>query len=429
MNTRIAMVVSLSAVLLATGVATAPVRTQKATIHESPHKRLSNSCEECHVATSFRDIRFDHGRTGFPLDGHHRRAACLDCHSVADFSLVENTCASCHEDVHRARLGPDCSRCHGGQGWAVIDAEAIHASTNFPLLGRHTTLDCESCHRGMRVEGFRQTSTQCVGCHREDYLATSSPAHATGGFSTDCQTCHNVLGWTPATMVDHEPMFPIFSGTHRGRWSACAECHIVPNTYATVSCIDCHTHAQSLTDPTHQGMTGYTYTTQACLSCHPTGVADDFREHDAAFFPVYSGAHLRRWDKCLDCHPTPSNKQVFTCVDCHDHVQTLMDPVHQGFNGYAYDSPTCLGCHPTGQAGEFRDHDATEFPIYSGVHRGKWNDCGVCHPTPTNKQVFTCIDCHEHSQQRMDDKHLGEVNNYVFSATSCYDCHPNGRKD
>ena len=345
MEIRAARAASLFAVLLAVTASTSPASAQKATVHESPHKKLSNSCEECHVATSFRDIRFEHSRTGFPLDGHHRRADCLECHSVADFSLVENTCGTCHEDVHRAR-----SRVPGAQGWAVFDAEGIHASTNFPLMGRHTSLDCESCHRGMRVEGFQQTATECVGCHRDDYMATTSPDHAAGGFSTECQTCHNVLGWTPASMVDHDPIFPIFSGSHRGRWDACADCHIVPNHYATVSCIDCHSHSQSLTDPIHQAMNGYAYTTQACLSCHPRG-----------------------------------------------------------------------------EAGQFRDHD-TVFPIYSGKHRGEWNDCAICHPTPTNKQVFTCIECHEHSQQRMDDKHLGEVNNYTFTPTSCYDCHPDGRK-
>jgi hypothetical protein len=29
----------------------------------------------------------------------------------------------------------------------------------------------------------------------------------------------------------------------------------------------------------------------------------------------------------------------------------------------------------------------------------------------------------------MDDKHLGEVDDYVYSSAACYDCHPNGLKE
>jgi hypothetical protein len=39
--------------------------------------------------------------------------------------------------------------------------------------------------------------------------------------------------------------------------------------------------------------------------------------------------------------------------------------------------------------------------------------------------VFTCISCHDHSQGNTDPRHTG-VSGYVYSATSCYSCHPTG---
>ena len=321
----------------------------KATRHRSPHKRLKRDCETCHVATSFKDIRFDHETTGFSIDGRHADLACLDCHSVEDFSRVENTCASCHEDIHRGRLGTSCERCHAPDGWRVIDAERIHAGSDFPLVGRHINADCEQCHRGARIGAFHDASPECVSCHRADYESATDPDHRASGFSTDCQGCHQPLRWRPATMVDHDGIFPIFSGTHNNQWGACAQCHVQPGNNKVVSCLTCHEHAQGLMDPVHQGINGYAYVTQECLNCHPTGVAGDFLEHDSAYFPIYRGAHKGKWGTCKKCHVNSADRGVFRCLDCHAHRQSKMDSKHRGRKGYSYDSNACYDCHPHGK--------------------------------------------------------------------------------
>jgi len=187
---------------------------QKATVHDSPHKKLVRSCEKCHVATSFKDIRFDHDDTDFHLAGLHSGVACLACHSVEDFAKVDPSCATCHQDIHRGRLGIECSRCHTEHGWTVFDAEGIHESTNFPLQGRHLLVDCLSCHPGMPTADFRRAWTPCYQCHLQDYESTVSPDHRASGFSALCQTCHEMTGWTPSFMPDHDMFFPIFSGKH-----------------------------------------------------------------------------------------------------------------------------------------------------------------------------------------------------------------------
>jgi hypothetical protein len=337
----------MSVAFIVPGIAVA----QRATPHKSPHKVLKRSCEDCHVPTSFNYIRFDHDDTNFRLRSLHAGVNCLSCHNIEDFTKVERFCATCHVDIHRSRLGEDCARCHSEDGWTVFDPEGIHENTSFPIQGKHLLIDCLSCHPGMPVADFRRVWTQCYDCHRDNYEATVNPVHAASGFSLQCQICHEMTGWTPAIMPDHDPIFPIYSGTHNNRWNTCSDCHVVPGNY-----------------------------------------------------------------------------KAFECILCHEHNQPETDSKHQGITGYVYSSPACYDCHPTGEAGDFGEHDVALFPIFSGAHRGKWDDCAICHPEPTNRKVFTCVECHDHDRTQMDDKHIGEAQDYVFDATSCYDCHPDGRK-
>lgn len=425
MRRRIVLLITAMAIFAPLQARAALPQQPGGTIHESPHKKLKRSCEACHTPSSFTEIRFDHDETGFPLEGGHNDVACLSCHSIEDFSKVEKSCATCHNDVHRGKLGVMCERCHLPQGWAVFDAEEIHAETNFPVMGRHSKLDCEACHKGIGTAEFHQARSQCVDCHEQDYQATTSPSHVTGNFSRLCTDCHTVLSWTPATMTDHDPFFPIFSGTHRGVWDACTICHTNPSNNKIFSCVNCHEHDQSLMDPAHAGVAGYSFTSTACYECHPTGVAGQFVDHDALYFPIFSGTHNNQWDECQICHTNPSNRKVFDCLSCHEHDRSLMDPAHQGITGYSYASNACYECHPTGQAGNFVEHDSQFFPIFSGTHNNQWDACETCHTNPSNRQVFDCTVCHEHDRSLMDPVHTG-MSGYSYTSTACYECHPTG---
>lgn len=248
---------------------------QKATVHDSPHKKLTRPCDVCHVATSFKDIRFDHKTTQFHLTGAHSDVACLECHNVEDFSKVAPSCATCHQDIHRSRLGVDCSRCHTVHGWTVFDAEAIHENTNFPVQGRHLLIDCLSCHPGMPTADFRRVWTQCYQCHLRDYEAAVSIDHRASGFSTLCQNCHEMTGWKPSIMPDHDMFFPIYSGTHNGQWNTCSDCHVVRGDFAVFECITCHAHNRNDMDSAHREVQRYSYNSQACYECHPDGRGED----------------------------------------------------------------------------------------------------------------------------------------------------------
>jgi mRNA-degrading endonuclease YafQ of YafQ-DinJ toxin-antitoxin module len=169
---------------------------------------------------------------------------------------------------------------------------------------------------------------------------------------------------------------------------------------------------------------GYPFT---CLECH------DELDWDGATFDhllagngfALVGAHVPL--PCTDCHLESSNQLIFQpanendCAACH---QADYDGEHIG-TGFP---STCLACHnvDTWEDATFADH-AQYFPIYSGPHsQGKWGECSKCHTDPNHFMVFTCLDCHEHSKLKMDDKHK-EENEYVYDSLQCYSCHPDGK--
>ncbi|HMR42759.1 MAG TPA: hypothetical protein PKC40_02955, partial [Saprospiraceae bacterium] len=108
--------------------------------------------------------------------------------------------------------------------------------------------------------------------HSADYNQTNDPDHASEGYPTNCETCHNENAWTPSSFDHDAQYFPIYSRKHKDEWNQCVECHTIPGNFMTFSCIDCHEHDDpaDLADE-HDGVPGYQYSSPACYSCHPTG--------------------------------------------------------------------------------------------------------------------------------------------------------------
>jgi len=95
--------------------------------------------------------------------------------------------------------------------------------------------------------------------------------------STDCMECHTTMsGWKPAKFTIHDAQFfPIYSGSHKGEWNRCTQCHEDLNNYANFTCLTCHEHNKSRMDSEHHEEGGYQYNSIACLECHPRGVGGD----------------------------------------------------------------------------------------------------------------------------------------------------------
>lgn len=90
------------------------------------HKgRYVRQCELCHDPQGWKTIAYDHDRrTGFALEGRHRKLACETCHKSArkDRDEAPAECRSCHkdEDVHFGTFGPRCQPCHVPEDWRRI---------------------------------------------------------------------------------------------------------------------------------------------------------------------------------------------------------------------------------------------------------------------------------------------------------------------
>ncbi len=363
-------------------------------------------CQVCHTPTVWDNATFDHSQ--FPLTGAHAGADCASCHVGGVFQGTPNDCASCHIAEYNAATDPDhatagfptdCQQCHTPTTWDGANFD----HTWFPLEGAHAATDCASCHEGGVFQG---TPNDCASCHIDQYNATTNPNHQDAGFPTSCQNCHEPFTWTPADF-DHA-QFPL-TGAHNG--VSCEDCHVGGVFGGTSSeCSACHLDEyDATTDPDHQDAGFPT----DCNACHtPTTWFGATFDHSS--WPL-TGQH--QGASCTDCHQngvyegTPTN-----CVSCHlSDYNNTNNPNHSsaGF-------PTsCQTCHDTnGWDGADFDHD---FPL-QGPHNV---DCNRCHTNPGNYGQFTCLECHAHNKNDMDDEH-DDVGGYSYNSNACLNCHPNG---
>ncbi len=333
-----------------------------ATCHVDVHLgNLSPDCRSCHRETSFQDLNSTglHARTAFPLTGSHLQVTCEACHRDdrgGAFSTLDSDCYSCHQADYRrggtvdhvaAGFPTDCRACHTTITWTggvPFDHPAV--ARGYPLVGAHAALRCAGCH--LPPDGtlrFQPAGPDdCISCHQVDYTRE----HSGRAFPTSCLDCHNQNSWGGA-QFDHATSGFALLGAHSR--ISCESCHLPPSGAVPVvpatqdDCIACH---RSDYDQKHSG-SGFPTT---CLSCHSNDTFSnaDFRDHDAQYFPIYSGAHASRWaNDCSTCHTVPGDFRSFSCLTCHEHRQSDMDPKHSGVQGYAYLSTECLRCHPAGR--------------------------------------------------------------------------------
>jgi hypothetical protein len=88
-----------------------------------------------------------------------------------------------------------------------------------------------------------------------------------------------------------------------------------------------------------------------CTDCHSQNAwTPSTFNHDAMYFPIYSGKHEGEWTTCSECHTNSNNYSVFSCLGCHPHSnQSQTNADHNGVSGYQYLSSACYACHPDGE--------------------------------------------------------------------------------
>ncbi|MDF1575860.1 MAG: hypothetical protein P1P86_11790 [Bacteroidales bacterium] len=310
-----------------------------------------------------------------------------------------------------------CNTCHNTRGWE-LDPEVYaydHNTAGMSLVGQHAEINCRLCHTSLE---FKEAETDCYSCHTDLHEQT---------VGNDCGRCHTPQSWIVSNVTDihRQGRFPLL-GAHLA--AECAGCHSSASSLRFeamgVECVDCHmADYQATTEPNHMDVNLGT----ECADCHSlTAFSWSGAGFVHQFFPLTLGHDIR---DCSSCHSSGSFSDTSPdCYTCHqDDYQNTVNPAHEAA-GISTDCQQCHTTRPDWKPAGFPIHDAQFFPIYSGEHRGEWDNCTQCHQDANNYSNFTCLTCHEHSQSRMDDKHSGE-NDYSYNSMACLECHPRGSED
>jgi hypothetical protein len=388
-------------------------------IAQSPHgKDFNLDCGDCHTTegwkVNLKNINFNHDQTTFKLEGQHRQVDCKTCHKSLVFTGLGTECISCHTDIHYQTVGPECSRCHTPRSWIVENITAIHQVSRFPLVGPHVTADCYQCHPSESLLRFEPLGVSCYDCHKDKYLSTTSPNHVESNYPTNCEECHLMtrFDWSGAN-INHS-FFPL-TGGHA---IDCNRCHTT-GVYGKIpaECVSCHQSDYNATnDPNHASLQFPT----DCALCHtlnPGWKPAAYKEHDAQFFPIYSGSHNGVWSSCTECHTTPGNYSLFSCIDCHEHSNKAdVDNKHNEVGGYSYNSIACYECHPSGSGEGGFNHNNSGF-ILTGAHQTL--ECSACHATQFAGTPTICYACHEPDYNQTTNPNHSTTG----ITTDCENCH------
>ncbi len=349
---------------------------------------------------------------------------------------------------HGSDFKISCKTCHSSKGWQ-LDKEIYsfnHAKTNLPLVGQHTTLDCNQCHKTLV---FNEAKSDCFACHKDVHQTT---------VGLECSRCHSPKSWLVNNITDihQRSRFPLV-GAHRN--ADCVQCHksesMARFDVPGVNCIDCHRQSYMATTNPNHVQAGYP---QDCLFCHPL---TSFQWTGSGFnhstFPLTLG-HAS--PACIDCHKNANYVATPTdCYSCHQANYTAStNPNHIATN-----IPTaCATCHTTIPGWKPASYNHTTFPLTQGhfgpscndCHKGNYttvtSDCYSCHKAnytaSTNPNHIaagiptTCSTCHTttagwkpalfthttfpltlgHATPTCNDCHKG---NYTTTSNVCYSCH------
>ena len=406
-----------------------------------------DACQGCHPdhrGLSFAMVdwegprdKFDHRKTGWPLEGGHAKVKCDDCHQrrlIVDAAIrrmldeqpkrttqlgLSQRCDSCHFDEHRGQLGRECQKCHDEKAWKPQPG-FDHQKTAFPLKGKHKDVDCARCHEALtdtrtapnafpapRAATFMEMKPidhkTCESCHEDPHKGSLGP---------QCASCHVETGWKiiktapdKDTSFHDKTKFPLRGG-HIG--VACKSCHgPFPGQPAKFkglafgACSDCHEDA-------HLGQIKPKPPAKvaACDSCHTVAAFAPVRyereQHRDTAFPL-EGAHGAT--ACRGCHPFDEKLALRITAAVHKMLRERKRPELFSFVVMRpkKSARACAGCHEDVHRGQFAGNAG-------GVSAG--DNCATCHKTTSFADLS--FDHDKQSRFPLTGKH---------AKTPCAGCH------
>jgi hypothetical protein len=395
--------------------------------HKDPHRgSFPQGCQSCHNPSGWNKIsldavnqHFDHSKTKFPLEGKHSSVGCAGCHANGDFKkpVVFAGCMDCHKpDPHQGQFAKradrgECASCHTVQRWKPsLFTVKDHASTSYPLQGKHARLECAQCHIPKGKDTlFKVKFERCTDCHSDRHAGQFAAAP----YFNACDRCHNLEGYRPSTftLARHKETHFVLNGGHVA--VPCADCHKESDQFqpkptevyrwSNLTCTSCHSdpHKNQFKERMQQARVDGL--AAGCEACHTTKSWKELSgfDHSKTKFPLL-GAH--RATACIDCHKPPNLETRLMNVDFNA-APTLCEDCHEDAHGKQFargDMTRCAECHNSMKwKPSLFDHEKrTAFPL-RGAHQNV--RCVECHKltriigaktvlfyTPTPKDCAAC---------------------------------------
>ena len=371
----------------------------------------------------------------FPITSGVHAVDCNTCHGgFATFRQF--TCLNCHgheqaltDELHRSLVTVGGAMRNGGNGYVYSSESCLQchtAGTRVAFDHAGVTSACASCHDSGAP--FVALPVAGVGLDGGTFVHPDK-----GG--NDCRACHTTTNWTgaagapegksdPAHDAVVDAGIPSYAGTSIASVTAQTESLPMPMFHrsasipTSLSCITCHTGANS--GSFFPGQLHVSLATQpaTCIDCHATSVPNGFvgptatnpartppsaeMKHDAVLWtngvPTSTPAVPQ---ECSLCHgappasPTWATSQKFhaafaaaaqpsSCLDCHANTRPALLtsasaalPANVQFDHSAGAAQgECATCHMSGSA--------TQFTAWSG---GRFHLPGSATPS-------SCLPCH-----------------------------------
>ncbi len=312
-----------------------------ASCHRDVHLgQLGNQCERCHATTGFARPNYAHAAGPAFFAGAHGKLVCAACHKKQEAAFPSGRgvavryagfgkeCSTCHANRHNGTLGGACQTCHTPAGWPIV-SRAFHKAGQFPLQGKHLTVECASCHLNGVIKG---TPTQCYACHwvrrRDDRYQTR--------LGSQCESCHTPVSWTSVRWNHAASSGVSLNAQHRAL--GCDSCHVNQQFRpGTVVCTNCHRADYDRTQAPNHAAAGFPL---QCELCH--------RPSDARFSSAVF-AHASAFP-LLGVHATAQLMAELGCTGFY-----LSIGLTRQFNNQLW--PIVIGVHPLPEPAILIDYD------------------------------------------------------------------------
>ena len=262
--------------------------------------------------------------------------------------------------------------------------------------------DCLKCHSYFR--GIRQE--KCLDCHEIHRIGFDDqrsilPFHKYL-INKDCKSCHTEHNGIDESLTISESFEHIFI-TQPAK-NKCSYCHPRPNQEKHKSykdeCVKCHSTSNWQFDHEYVTISNY----NNCGSCH---IKPNTKAH-SAFDQDCSKCHTANNWKFQ--HSELNTEMINQCSVCHQRPNNSL---------HSFSTAECGSCHSTTKwQGATFDHQ--EYFVFDQNHPAL---CSNCHTSSEIYKIWNCYGCHEHTKDRIRNKHIEEgISNY----DNCIKCHRTG---